>query len=68
MPRILNKKYWPYEIELPKLDKSNEMETFKARRKWLKENCQSEKDYVIIGDRYVFKHEFEATLFALRWA
>ena len=57
--RILNKRYWPYQITT-----GNDVE---AKERWCYENLRS-RDWRNVGPYFAFKRGEDATLFSLRWA
>ena len=66
MTRVLNKKYWPYAIELPNTDSILNTD---PRQEWLEKNVKN-GNYATFGYRpttYAFRNESDAIWFKLRW-
>jgi hypothetical protein len=57
--RVLNKKYWPHQVEVSVLN-ANEVE------RWCYERFKS-SEWRNVGRYFAFKQGADATAFALRW-
>jgi hypothetical protein len=56
--RVLNKKYWPYHVEVK--------DDTGAKERWCYENFKS-SEWRNVGPYFAFKRGEDATLFSLRW-
>jgi hypothetical protein len=69
MPRVLNKKYWPYQIKMPKHSDRLYITDPDPREQWCWKNLRG-RDWCHWGYEpatYAFKREQDATWFALIW-
>lgn len=67
--RILNKKYWPYRVQVT----TNPSDNFETMREWVKERATKPTDWNVVGKSgnsldFYFVDEGVATMFTLRWA
>jgi hypothetical protein len=66
--RVLNKRYWPYVVELKNIDSL--ITDPDPRQEWLEQNVKN-GFYKIFGFRpttYAFRHQRDAVMFALKWS
>jgi hypothetical protein len=56
--RVLNKKYWPYQVEVD--------DNTGAKERWCYENLKS-SEWRNVGRYFAFKQGNDATLFSLKW-
>lgn len=70
MSRILNKKYWPYQIEMPKLKDRRYITDRDPREQWCYDNIKGRnwKSYGYATVTYAFKRGTDATWFSLIWS
>jgi hypothetical protein len=63
--RVLNKKYWPYHVEVKETSYSVFVKADDAER-WCYNNFKS-SEWRNVGNYFAFKREQDALLFTLKW-